>query len=157
MAFKLEVSDMASIASEYAKSIGGVFKKDMNGYPAFVKCKCPKCGKNIAGLYASKSSDNWILGCPNHKCQYSKSLYHSILESGNHHIKDQLHDLYNKKRDENYVWWYERKWGWKPIKSRNCRTHYKVENHSKSQESKSSSMDGSDGGPGELPLPPVWM
>jgi len=143
MAFKLEVSDMASIASEYASQLGGVFKRNMNGYPAFVNCKCPKCGENIAALYASRNSDNWILGCPSDKCKYSKSLYHSILESGIHHLKEQLHDLYNKKRDENYVWWYERKYGWKPIKSRNCRTHHKVEN-----QSKSSSKDGSVGGPG---------
>jgi hypothetical protein len=143
MAFKLEVSDMASIASEYASQLGGVFKRNMNGYPAFVNCKCPKCGKNIAGLYASRNSDNWILGCPSDKCKYRKSLYHSIQESGIHHLETQLHDLYNKKRDENYVWWYERKYGWKPIKSRNCRTHHKVEN-----QSKSSSKDGSVGGPG---------
>jgi len=130
MAFKLEVSDMAPFAQEYAFRIGGVFKRNMNGFPAYTKCKCPKCSKNIAAVYAGNKANNWIVACPNDKCNYSQSLYKSIFLSSDEDLKSRWTQLYNQKRDENYMRWYEKKYGWKPIKSRNCRTHYKVSNQS---------------------------
>ena len=128
MAFKLDTSDLAPIAQEYASSIGGTPKSTMNGYPAYLRCRCPGCKKDIAALFASKGIDNWILGCPNKQCNYSRSMFKSISESGDEHLKNKMVQLYNQKRDENYTWWYEKRYGWKPIKSRNCRTYHKVDN-----------------------------
>jgi len=127
MAFRLEVSDMALFAQDYAFRIGGVSNRNMNGFPEYIKCKCPKCSKNIAAVYVGNRGTNWIVACPNDKCNYSQSLYKSIFFSSDEDLKSRWTQLYNQKRDENYKWWYERKYGWKPIKSRKCKTHLKID------------------------------